>query len=87
VLPDELDDGLEANWHVIQSILDQAPDPLTRHQIHANWPTDLRRPTLITLYRWLQNALASNLVASHGTGRRTDPFRYALIEENVDDVA
>jgi hypothetical protein len=62
-------------------VFEDAKDKLTRRQIVRQWPRDFARPSRATLYRWLSEALRLNYIATEGTGRRADPFRYWLPEK------
>ena len=48
-----------------------------------DWPADLERPSVGTLYEWLNRAWEEKLLRRFGNGRRGDPYRYRL--ENEDD--
>jgi archaellum biogenesis ATPase FlaH len=65
-------------WPVLVGVLEEAQDKMTRAQMLDQWPADFPRPSLATLWRWLDTACDSNLIAREGTGRSADPFRYWL---------
>jgi hypothetical protein len=65
-------------WPVLFGVLEEAPDKLTRLQILDSWPADFPRPSLVTLWRWLDTACERALIRCEGTGRSADPFRYWL---------
>jgi hypothetical protein len=72
------EDEFQANWSVLRMVLEDAPTKLTRQKILEQWPTDYPAPKDITLYRWLESAVAQGLVLREGTGRRNNPFRFWL---------
>ena len=49
----------------------------------ASVPADLARPAATTMYEWLTRAYEEKRVRRIGAGRRKDPFRFRL--ENEDD--
>jgi hypothetical protein len=65
-------------WPVLMGVLEEAQDKMTRAQMLDQWPADFPRPSLATLWRWLDTACDSNLIAREGSGRSADPFRYWL---------
>jgi AAA domain len=65
-------------WPVLLSVLEEAQDKLTRAQMLDQWPADFPRPSLATLWRWLDSACESKLLCRDGTGRSAEPFRYWL---------
>jgi hypothetical protein len=75
------------HWPMLQIVLEDAPAPLTRAQIHAAWGDAGPRPSLRTLWTWLSVACAQNLVARSGTGHANDPFRYWLPSRMSDWLA
>jgi hypothetical protein len=64
-------------------VLEDAEHKLTRQQILDSWPADFIKPPKTTLWRWLDHAVKGNLIASDGSGRRKDPFRYWLPEREA----
>jgi hypothetical protein len=50
----------------------------------ADWPSDRDAPSATVLYEWLNRAFDEKRLRREGHGRRTDPYRYRL--ENEDDV-
>jgi hypothetical protein len=42
------------------------------------WPPDFPKPADVTLGRWLDRARDLGQVVQQGTGKKSDPFRYAL---------
>ena len=62
-------------------VLEDARRQLTRREILADWPPDFEAPARVTLWKWLERAVAQGLVCQEGTGRKNDPFRYWLPEK------
>jgi hypothetical protein len=75
VLPDA-EESFTEQWDVLRMVLEDAPQKLTRLDILDEWPEDFPRPCPATLWKWLQEAVAAQLVKVEGTGRKADPFRY-----------
>jgi AAA domain len=69
---------LDAGWSVLIGVLEDAKRKLTRQQIRENWPADYPKPDDVTVWRWLDRAVADARVLRQGTGRKRDPFRYWL---------
>jgi AAA domain len=78
VLPEPDDDGFTNNWEVLRMVLEDAPQKLTRNDILDEWPDDFPKPCGGTLWKWLQDAIAADLVQVEGTGKKSDPLRYWL---------
>jgi hypothetical protein len=76
VLPDALAGDFPRHWPVLFGVLEDAQDKLTRLQILEHWPADFPRPSLATLWRWLDDACERNLICREGAGRAADPFHY-----------
>ena len=72
-----LDDFLK-NWHLVEMVLEDAPQKFTRDDILLEWPDDFEAPHRATLLHWLTRALEEELVRREGNGRKRDPFRYWL---------
>ena len=70
------DDGFQANWHLVEMVLNDAPQKLTRLDILDEWPPDFDKPSVVTLQSWLNRALDRSLILREGSGRRADPYRY-----------
>ena len=51
---------------------------LTRAEILDRWPTDVPRPDPAHLGRRLQSLVACAALNRHGSGKKNDPYRYAL---------
>jgi hypothetical protein len=78
ILPHEPEAEIPAFWPALQGVLEDAKDKLSTLMILDRWAEDRPRPTLRTLCRWLDAARAANLVATSGTGFKSDPFYYWL---------
>jgi hypothetical protein len=72
----ELD--FEHGWPLLKNLLAEAAGPLTREELHRDWPEGLFRAGKLTLWRWLARAVKERLVECHGAGSRTEPYRYKL---------
>jgi hypothetical protein len=70
----------------MRTLLAAAGAPLTRHEILSRWPSPVTRPTPNTLRRWLNRACELGVLARHGSGSKTDAFRYRLTR-GEDDLA
>lgn len=71
-------EAFRAGWQVLQLVLEDAPQKLTRRDILCEWPEDFVKPGSTLLWKWLDRAVADKLIAVEGSGRRNDPFRYWL---------
>jgi hypothetical protein len=78
VLSEAPADDFARQWPALFGVLEEAREKLTRTRILEHWPDDYPRPSLATLWRWLDTACARRLVCCEGTGRAADPFRYWL---------
>jgi hypothetical protein len=78
VLPEEADSDFPEYWPWLRAVLEDAPQPLTRREIHARWVGECAPPSARTLWTWLNTACARNLVGRRGTGRTNEPFEYWL---------
>jgi hypothetical protein len=65
-------------WTVLQMVLEDAHRKLTPQAVRDQWPADYPRPADVTLWRWLDAAVADGRVKKGGTGRRSQPFVYWL---------
>ena len=72
----------EERWRQLRPILEGATSKLTRRALLARWPRDERHPDPVTLWRWLDRAVAQGLLLRDGTGRKSDPFRFWLPEKD-----
>jgi hypothetical protein len=75
-IPDDHEEGFDANWKLLELVLSDAPQKLTRLDILDEWPPDSEKPSGVTLQMWLNRAVDRALVLREGSGRRRDPFRY-----------
>jgi hypothetical protein len=71
------------NWEHLYAILKMRTQAATHHELLMDWPADLQRPSAVTLYEWLNRAFEEKLLRRMGNGRKADPYRYRL--ENEDD--
>jgi AAA domain len=69
----------QIDWKVVSLILRAADRKLSRREILTAWPAD-PKPDDVTLYRWLERAVAEGKLQRDGHGRRGRPFRYGLPE-------
>lgn len=69
----------QEGWPVLLGVLEDARKKLTRKEILEGWPEDHPKPGDVTLWRWLEEAVAAGRVLRSGTGRRPDPFVYWLL--------
>ena len=65
-------------WPILRGVLEDADWKLTRQAIRTGWPADYPCPSDMTLWRWLDGAVADGRVKKGGTGRRSHPFVYWL---------
>jgi hypothetical protein len=77
-VPEDKNDPTGRQWETLLLVLEDAPQKLTRQDILAEWPPDFLRPERVTLWRWLDRAVANNQILCEGSGRKADPFRYWL---------
>ena len=71
-------DDFRSSWDVLFGVLDEAQRKETRKNILKLWPDDHPKPKEITLWRWLDRAVAERRVLRGGCGRRNDPFVFWL---------
>ena len=64
------------NWDAVRERLSDRP--ATQPELLAGWQSDPAAPSGRLLYDWLRRAVAAGLVARTGSGKRGDPFRFAL---------
>jgi hypothetical protein len=72
------------NWEQVRALLAARTSAATHHELVADWPGDRESPSATVLYEWLNRAFTEKLIRRGGTGRKTDPYRYRL--ENEDDA-
>lgn len=66
------------HWEIVLQVLEPADRKLSRDAILKQWPRDLTAPPPVTLYRWLERAVAEGQLRRDGAGTRYDPFHYWL---------
>jgi len=49
-------DDFLAHWHILEMVLSDVPQKVTRRDILLEWPEDFDKPDPRTLYRWLDRA-------------------------------
>ncbi len=72
------DEEFRASWERMAGFFASAPDKLTRRELRALWPSGRGAPSEVTLWRWLERAVAEQLLRRDGTGHRNAPYRYWL---------
>jgi hypothetical protein len=83
LVPESVEEQFEADWEPIRLVLGEAPQKLTRQDIIGEWPPGFDQAKPTTLWRWLDKAVALDLVKCEGSGRKSDPFRYWLAEREA----
>ena len=73
-----VDGAFESGWPALKMVFDEADERLTTRGILKCWLPDFWKPSLTTLWRWLDQAVREGLLEKFGTGRKHSPFRYAL---------
>jgi hypothetical protein len=71
-------DDFDGGWPVLEGVLEDAYQKLTRRGILKAWPQDHPKPSPITLWRWLDRAVKDGRVQRDGRGRCREPFRFWL---------
>jgi len=71
------------NWEQVRAILEKRDEAATPQELLADWPPEQESPAVSVLYQWLNRATKEKLVRRFGDGRKSDPYRYRL--ENEDD--
>lgn len=82
-LGDPLGVAFNENWKQLHAILAKRKAACTHQELLVDWPPDQPGPSASVLYTWLNRAFEEKRLRREGSGRRTDPFRYRL--ENEDD--
>jgi hypothetical protein len=62
----------------LKIVLEDSTERMTLQLIWDNWLPDYWKPSMMTLRRWLEVAVAQKKVERFGKGRCRSPFRYAL---------
>jgi hypothetical protein len=70
------------NWAIVESILRQRRAAATHLELLMDWPAGHEQPGRTVLYDWLNRAFTENLVRREGQGRRLNPYRYRLPNED-----
>jgi AAA domain len=70
------------NWDKVKAILQKRTVAATHHELLADWPSSLPAPAVSVLYEWLNRAYDKKWVRRCGEGRRKDPYRYRLPNED-----
>jgi hypothetical protein len=78
------DEEFREQWEQLAGFFATAPDKLTRRELRALLPSGPGTPSDRTLLRWLERAVAENLLQRDGTGHRNAPFRYWLPERDAE---
>jgi len=78
------DERFRTHWELLHAVLARADRKLTREQIRSHWPEGHKPPPPLSLWRWLNRAVAEGRVERDGTGSRYQPFRYWLKEKEED---
>lgn len=71
------------NWGKVKAILESREQAATHTELLADWPSNQPAPAASVLYEWLNRAYEKKLVRRCGGGRRANPYRYRL--PNDDD--
>jgi hypothetical protein len=71
-------DEFAASWKLVQAVLEEATCKQTRQQVLDQWPGHLKPPNEVTLWKWLDRAVAQGLLCQDGFGHKNDPFYYWL---------
>jgi hypothetical protein len=82
-LGDFQENEFRQNWSTLKMVLEDAPGKRTRMELLADWPADFPKPSGNTLYLWLKRGVAVGLVHQEGDGRKSDPFRYWLSDQEA----
>lgn len=75
-------DDFHTHWDTLALVLAASALPLTRQQIRAAWPADLRKPHEASVWRWLDRAVDLGLACRFGEGTKTNPYRFGLVKES-----
>lgn len=73
----------EENWQTLLGVLTARTAGATVKELLETWPAEADRPSVSTLYEWLNHALARKLIRREGQGTSKTPWRYRV--ENEDD--
>jgi hypothetical protein len=81
-LGDPLGARFHENWEHLYAILKKRTRSSTHQELLMDWPADLVRPSAAALYEWLNRAYEEKLLRRMGSGRKADPYRYRLTNED-----
>lgn len=70
------DHAFQTVWRKLDALFDRADEKLTRKETAALWTAEEGKVDPITLWRWLERAVAEGKLRRDGDGSRTEPFRY-----------
>jgi hypothetical protein len=79
-LVDAGDDFYE-HWELIVTVLRDIGEPLTRQEIRAAWPVNIK-PDATSLWRWLMRAVDLGFVNRTGKGTKNESYRFSIDEGN-----
>ncbi len=82
VVNDPETDRFRDNWDKVKTILQKRKTAATHLELLADWPGSIPAPAASVLYQWLNRAYDQKLVRRCGEGRRKDPYRYRLPNED-----
>ena len=72
----------EENWILLLAILKKRKRASTHQELLMDWPEGIERPSPSILYDWLNRAFEEKRIRREGTGRKADPYRYRLEDED-----
>ena len=78
---DFVEEEYSRNWDRLRTVLAAAPNKLTREEVRTAWPDLDEVPAEISVWRWLERAVAEGKVCRDGKGRKGRPYRYWLPEQ------
>jgi AAA domain len=81
-LGDPIGVRFKENWDQLRSILAKREKAATHNELLMDWPADRERPSPTQLYEWLNRASEEKRVRRQGAGRKDDPYRYRLPNED-----
>jgi hypothetical protein len=84
---DVADEEFREHWSQLEPFFASTPGKLTRQEVRERWPTGRGSPSDMTLWRWLERAVAENLLLRDGTGHRGRPYRYWLPQRDAEWAA
>ena len=71
-------EAFAASWETLRGVIQQATRPQSLKDIMTHWPVSEPKPAEVTLWRWLERAVAEGRLLRRGEGGRRDPFRFCL---------